>query len=105
MSTTIWQKSDWPMVGVCLALSGFGLSAVPFVGTRYGDWPEAAALGIGLLPLIYIAIHMSVRFNARLNALEDRLKALEAGRGASPVKLHSSASASIASISASDKPK
>jgi hypothetical protein len=105
MSATIWQKSDWPMVGVCLTLSGFGLSAVPFVGTRYGDWPEAAALGIGLLPLIYVAIHMALRFNARLVDLEERLRTLEAGRSNAPLKLHSSASASIASISASDKPK
>ena len=63
MSATIWEKSDWPTVGVCLALSGFGLSAVPFIGTKYGDWPEATALAIGLLPLVYIAIRMSLRFN------------------------------------------
>jgi hypothetical protein len=93
------------MVGVCLALSGFGLSAVPFVGTRYGDWPEAAALAIGLLPLIYIAIHLCLRFHARMLDLEERLRILEAGRHSPPVKLHSSASASIAAISASDKPK
>jgi len=105
MSATIWEKSDWPMVGVCLALSGFGLSAVPFVGSRYGDWPEAVALAIGLLPLIYIAIHMSLRFNARLASIEERLHAMEAGRNNPPVKLHSSASASIAAIVASDKPK
>ncbi len=93
------------MVGVCLALSGFGLSAVPFVGSRYGDWPEAAALAIGLLPLIYVGIHMAIRFNARLIRLEDRLNILEAGRTGPPIRLQSSASASIASISASDKPK
>ncbi|HEY4774253.1 MAG TPA: hypothetical protein VIH40_05480 [Xanthobacteraceae bacterium] len=71
------QKSDWPLAGVCIALSGFGLSAVPFVGTRYGDWPEAIALGVGLLPLIYLAIHMAVRFNARLARVEDRLREIE----------------------------
>ncbi len=86
MSATIWDKSDWPMVGVCLALSGFGLSAVPFIGTRYGDWPEATALAIGLLPLIYIAIHMSLRFNSRLNRIEERLRLIEAARG-NPTKL------------------
>src|SRR5215467_7238717 len=105
MSATIWDKSDWPMVGVCLALSGFGLSAVPFVGTRYGDWPEAAALALGLLPLIYVGIHMAMRFNARLVHVEDRLRSLEGSRSGPPLKLQSSASASIASISVSDKPK
>ena len=80
MSATIWDKSDWPMVGVCLALSGFGLSAVPFIGTKYGDWPEATALAIGLLPLVYLAIHMSLRFNSRLNRIEERLRLLEGGR-------------------------
>jgi hypothetical protein len=104
MSATIWDKSDWPMVGVCLALSGFGLSAVPFIGSRYGDWPEAVALAIGLLPLIYVAIQMALRFNARLALLEERMRAMEAGRNNPPVKLHS-APASIAAISASDKPK
>ena len=79
MSVTIWEKSDWPTVGVCLALSGFGLSAVPFIGTKYGDWPEATALAIGLLPLVYIAIRMSLRFNSRLNQIEERLRLLEAG--------------------------
>jgi hypothetical protein len=105
MGTTILQKSDWPLVGVCLALSGFGLSAVPFIGSRYGDWPEAVALAIGMLPLIYVAIHMALRFNDRLASLEERLRAMEAGRATPPLKLHSSASASIAPISASDKPK
>ncbi len=68
------------MVSVCLALSGFGLSAVPFIGTKYGDWPEATALAIGLLPLVYLAIHMSLRFNSRLNQIEERLRLLEGSR-------------------------
>src|ERR1700753_2715147 len=79
MSATIWEKSAWPAVGVCLALSGFGLSAVPFIGTKYGDWPEATALAIGLLPLVYIAIRMSLRFNYRLNQIEEGLRLLEGG--------------------------
>ncbi|MFZ0838546.1 MAG: hypothetical protein WAM77_13900 [Xanthobacteraceae bacterium] len=87
MSATIWDKSDWPTVGVCLALSGFGLSAVPFIGTKYGDWPEATALAIGLLPLVYIAIRMSLRFNSRLNQIEERLRLLEGGGAKSSVKV------------------
>jgi hypothetical protein len=80
MSDAIRRKSDWPLVAVCIGLSGFGLSAVPFVGTRYGDWPEAIALGVGLLPLVYLGVHMAVRFNERLRAIESRLDTLEAGR-------------------------
>jgi hypothetical protein len=103
MTDKILQKSDWPVIGVCFALSGFGLSAVPFIGTKYGDWPEAVALAIGLLPLIYVGIYMGIRFTARLTELDERLRALEASRTGSP-KLQST-SASITAISASDKPK
>ena len=71
------DRKDWARVGVCVALAGFGLSAVPFVGTKYGDWPEATALAIGLLPLIYIMIHTVVRFRQRLEALEHRIAELE----------------------------
>ncbi len=80
MSDTHMERRDWALAGVCLCLSGFGLSAVPFVGTRYGDWPEAVALGIALLPLVYIAIHVVVRFMARLRLIESRLDELERGR-------------------------
>jgi hypothetical protein len=80
MDSSGQQGSDWPVTGVCIGLSGFGLSAVPFIGTRYGDWPEAIALAIGLLPLIYLAIHTSMRFSGRLASIENRLRELEAGR-------------------------
>jgi hypothetical protein len=72
------RSYDWPLAGVCIALSGFGLSAVPFVGTRYGDWPEAIALGIGLIPLVYLCIHMALRIQDRFAALEKRISELEA---------------------------
>jgi hypothetical protein len=74
------DRKDWALTGVCIGLSGFGLAAVPFVGTKYGDWPEAIVLAIGLLPLVYIMIHTAVRFKERLRAIEDRLSALERGR-------------------------
>ena len=74
------ERKDWALTGVCIGLSGFGLAAVPFVGTKYGDWPEAMALAVGLLPLIYITIHTVMRFKERLRAIEDRLTALERGR-------------------------
>jgi hypothetical protein len=73
----VMDRKDWTQTGVCIGLSGFGLSAVPFVGTKYGDWPEAVALAIGLLPLVYITIHTVMRFKERLRAIEDRLSALE----------------------------
>jgi hypothetical protein len=74
------DRKDWAQAGVCIALAGLGIAAVPFVGTKYGDWPEAIALGIGLLPLIYLAIHTVMRFKQRLRIIEDRLSALERGR-------------------------
>jgi hypothetical protein len=80
MTNEAQERRDWALTGVCIGLSGFGLAAVPFVGTRYGDWPEAVALAIGLLPLIYITIHTVMRFKERLRAIEDRLSALERGR-------------------------
>jgi hypothetical protein len=80
MSDTRMERRDWALAGACLCLSGFGLSAVPFIGTRYGDWPEATALGIGMIPIVYISIHMIVRFMARLRDIERRLDALERDR-------------------------
>ena len=80
MSDEATDRKDWALTGVCIGLSGFGLAAVPFVGTKYGDWPEAIALAIGLLPLVYIMIHTVIRFKERLRAVEDRLNALERGR-------------------------
>jgi len=80
MSNEATERKDWALTGVCIGLSGFGLAAVPFVGTKYGDWPEAIALAIGLLPLVYIMIYTVIRFKERLRAVEDRLSALERGR-------------------------
>ena len=36
---------------VCLVISVLGLLAVPYVGTRWGDFNEMVALIIGLAPL------------------------------------------------------
>ena len=80
MSDTHMERRDWALAGACLVLSGLGLSAVPFVGTRYGDWPEAIALGIAIVPLVYIAIHIIVRCLTRLHQIEARLDALERDR-------------------------
>ena len=80
MTDEATDRKDWAVTGVCIGLSGFGLAAVPFVGTRYGDWPEAVALAVGLLPLIYIMIHTALRFKERMRSIEERLSALERGR-------------------------
>ena len=80
MSDTHMERQDWAQAAVCIFLGGLGIAAVPFVGTKYGDWPEAIALGIGILPLIYLAIHTIMRFKARLSMIESRLDALERGR-------------------------
>lgn len=80
MSNDTPRKSDWPVIGLSLCLSGFGLSAVPFIGTRYGDWPEAVALAVGLLPLIFVAIRIIMQFDQRLASVESRQRKLEAGR-------------------------
>jgi hypothetical protein len=79
MTEPITHKPSWPLAGVSIGLSSFGLSAVPFVGTKYGDWPEAGALAIGLLPLIFLGIHVAVRTNVRLASMESRLHKLEGG--------------------------
>ena len=74
------RKSDWPVISLCLCLSGFGMSAVPFIGTRYGDWPEAIALGLGLLPIVFVAIRIIIQFDQRLSNIERYLREIEAGR-------------------------
>ena len=56
------------------------MSAVPFIGTRYGDWPEAIALGLGLLPNVFVAIRVIIQFDQRLASIERRLRELESGR-------------------------
>jgi hypothetical protein len=80
MSEETPRKSEWPLIAVCICLAGFGLSAVPFVGTKYGDWPEACALAIGLLPLIYLAVRTIIMFSTRMARLEERVRDLEGRR-------------------------
>lgn len=73
-------RASWGLTAVCLALSGFGLSAVPFVGTRYGDWPEAIALAIGLLPFIYLCVDVAAKTHRRLADLEAAVNRLQSGQ-------------------------
>ena len=57
---------------VCLVISILGLLAVPYVGTRWGDFNEMCALIIGLAPLFYILIFSIANLNQRIAALERR---------------------------------
>jgi hypothetical protein len=57
---------------VCLVISVLGLLAVPYVGTRWGDFNEMCALIIGLAPLFYILAFSIANLNQRLAALERR---------------------------------
>jgi hypothetical protein len=57
---------------VCLVISILGLLAVPYVGTRWGDFNEMVALIIGLAPLFYILAFSIANLNQRITALERR---------------------------------
>jgi hypothetical protein len=57
---------------VCLVISILGLLAVPYVGTRWGDFNEMVALIIGLAPLFYILAFSIANLNQRVTALERR---------------------------------
>ena len=56
----------------CMAVSIVGLLAVPYVGTRWGDFNEMLALIIGVAPLIYLLFFALSNLNQRIAELEDR---------------------------------
>jgi len=55
-----------------MAVSILGLLAVPFVGTRWGDFNEMIALIIGVAPLIYLLFFAFSNLNQRIAELENR---------------------------------
>jgi hypothetical protein len=57
---------------ICLAISIPGLLAVPYVGTRWGDFNEMIALIIGVAPIIYLVLFSIFNLNERIAALEKR---------------------------------
>ena len=57
---------------VCMIIAIPALSAVPFVGTRFGDFPEFVALVIGVAPIIYLVFFAMFNLNRRLAELEKR---------------------------------
>ena len=56
----------------CMVIAVPFLSAVPFVGTRFGDFPEVVALFIGVAPLIYLVFWATFNLNSRIAELEKR---------------------------------
>jgi hypothetical protein len=79
-----WQQMRGPMAGpadlrnynsrimACMAVSILGLLAVPYVGTRWGDFNEMIALIIGVAPLIYLLFFAFSNLNRRIAELENR---------------------------------
>ena len=59
-------------IAACMAVSILGLLAVPYVGTRWGDFNEMIALIIGVAPLIYLLFFALSNLNQRIAELENR---------------------------------
>jgi hypothetical protein len=59
-------------IAACMAVSILGLLAVPYVGTRWGDFNEMIALIIGVAPLIYLLFFALSNLNQRIVELENR---------------------------------
>jgi hypothetical protein len=57
---------------LCMIIAIPALSAVPFVGTRFGDFPEFVALFIGVAPIIYLVFFAIFNLNSRIAELEKR---------------------------------
>lgn len=65
-------RSEMLRIVVCMIIAVPALSAVPFVGTRFGDFPEFIALLIGVAPIIYLVFWAMFNLNARIAELEQR---------------------------------
>lgn len=57
---------------ICMVISVAGLLAVPYVGTRWGDFNEMIALIIGVTPIFYLLFFAIFNLNARIAELEKR---------------------------------
>jgi hypothetical protein len=57
---------------LCMVVATPALAAVPFVGTRFGDFPEFIALAIGVAPIIYLVFFAVFNLNNRIAELEKR---------------------------------
>ena len=63
-------RDEMVRIVVCMIIAVPALAAVPFVGTRFGDFPEFIALAIGVAPIIYLVFWAMFNLNSRLAALE-----------------------------------
>ena len=55
---------------LCMVVATPALAAVPFVGTRFGDFPEFIALLISVAPIIYLVFFAMFNLNSRIAELE-----------------------------------
>ena len=72
MTTARDRRDEKLRIIVCMVIALPALSAVPFVGTRFGDFPEFMALFIGVAPIIYLVFFAMFNLNRRLAQLEGR---------------------------------
>jgi hypothetical protein len=72
MANTNDLRDEKLRIILCMVIATPALAAVPFVGTRFGDFPEFIALAIGVAPIIYLVFFAMLNLNRRLSALEKR---------------------------------
>ena len=65
-------RDEMLRIVVCMIIAVPALSAVPFVGTRFGDFPEFIALVIGVAPIVYLVFWAMFNLNRRIAELEQR---------------------------------
>ena len=72
MANTNDLRDEKLRIILCMVIATPALAAVPFVGTRFGDFPEFIALLIGVAPIIYLVFFAVFNLNRRIAALERR---------------------------------
>jgi hypothetical protein len=72
MSSAKDLRDETLRIVVCMVIAIPALAAVPFVGTRFGDFPEFIALAIGVSPIIYLVFWAMFNLNRRIAELETR---------------------------------
>jgi hypothetical protein len=65
-------RDEMVRIVICMIIAVPALAAVPFVGTRFGDFPEFIALLIGVAPIIYLVFWAMFNLNRRIAELEQR---------------------------------
>jgi hypothetical protein len=65
-------RDEMLRIVICMIIAVPALGAVPFVGTRFGDFPEFIALLIGVAPIIYLVFWAMFNLNRRIAELEQR---------------------------------